>query len=55
MAYTAKCDTSPPTKWWITGTGSTVNRLSEVMDDNASGVEFDDDAGVYEPWTTFMT
>lgn len=55
MAYSAKCDTSPPTKWWITGTGSVVNRLSEVMDDNAAGVEFDDDPGVYEPWTTFMT
>ena len=25
------------TKWWITGTGSVVNRLSEVMDDNPNG------------------
>ena len=24
-------------KWWITGTGSSVNRLSEVMDDQADG------------------
>ena len=55
MAYSAWCDTAVHTKWWITGTGSAVNRLSEVMDDNASGVEFDDDPGVYEPWTSFMT
>jgi len=24
-------------KWWITGTGSSVNRLSEVMDDMPLG------------------
>jgi len=55
MAYTAKCDTAVATKWWITGTGSTVNRLSEVMDDNPAGVEEDDNPGNFQPWTTFMT
>ena len=55
MAYTAKCDTASATKWWITGTGSSVNRLSEVMDDNASGVEENDNPGNYQPWSTFMT
>ena len=55
MAYTAKCDTASHTKWWITGTGSVVNRLSEVMDDNGAGVEEDDNPGNYQPWTEFMT
>jgi len=55
LAYTAKCDTASATKWWITGTGSSVNRLSEVMDDNASGVEENDNPGNYQPWSTFMT
>jgi len=55
MAYTAKCDTATHTKWWITGTGTAVNRLSEVMDDNASGVEEDDNPGNYQPWSEFMT
>lgn len=55
MAYTAKCDTASATRWWITGTGSAVNRLSEVMDDNLSGVEEDDNPGNYQPWSTFMT
>ncbi|HUV83816.1 MAG TPA: hypothetical protein VMW53_12200 [archaeon] len=55
MAYSAYCDTAIATKWWITGVGSTVNRLSEVMDDNASGVEEADNPGNYQPWTTFMT
>jgi hypothetical protein len=55
VAYTAKCDTAVATKWWITGTGSSINRLSEVMDDNASGVEEDDNPGNYQPWSTFMT
>ena len=55
MAYSAYCDTASATKWWITGTGSSVNRLSEVMDDNPSGVEEDDNPGNYQPWTTFMT
>ena len=55
MAYSAYCDTASATKWWITGTGSSVNRLSEVMDDNASGVEEADNPGNYQPWSTFMT
>ncbi len=55
MAYTAKCDTATHTKWWITGTGTSVNRLSEVMDDNPSGVEEDDNPGNYQPWSEFMT
>ena len=55
MAYTAKCDTAVATKWWITGTGSSINRLSEVMDDNPSGVEEHDNPGNYQPWTSFMT
>ena len=55
MAYSAYCDTASATKWWITGTGSSVNRLSEVMDDNASGVEEYDNPGNYQPWSTFMT
>jgi len=55
MAYSAKCDTATSTKWWITGTGSVVNRLSEVMDDNAAGVEEDDNPGNFQPWATFMT
>lgn len=55
MAYTAKCDTAVHTKWWITGTGSTVNRLSEVMDDNPLGVEENDNPGNYQLWSEFMT
>jgi len=55
MAYSAKCDTASATKWWITGTGTAENRLSEVMDDNASGVEEADNLGNYQPWSTFMT
>lgn len=55
MAYSAYCDTDPPTKWWVTGTGSTINRLSEVMDDNAAGVERDDNPGVFVAWNNFMT
>lgn len=55
MAYTAKCDTAAATKWWVTGTGSAINRLSEIMDDNGSGVEEDDNPGNFQPWATFMT
>lgn len=32
MAYEAKTQ-NDLTKWWVIGTGSTVNRLSEIMDD----------------------
>lgn len=54
MAYSAWCDTDPPTKWWITGTGSTIDKLSEVIDDNPSGVEIDDNPGNYLAWSNFM-
>jgi len=36
MAYTVLTD-DYLTKWWITGTGSVVNHLSEVMDDQPLG------------------
>ena len=55
MAYAAKCDTAAHTKWWITGTGSSVNRLSEAIDANASGVEENDNPGNFQPWSEFMT
>lgn len=52
--YKAYCDTDPPTQWWYTGKGSVVNRFSEIMDDNPSGVERDDSPGDYIAWGTFM-
>jgi len=56
LAYSAKCDTASATKWWITGTGTGgVNRLSQVIADNPSGVEENDNPGNYQPWSTFMT
>lgn len=55
MAYTAKCDTAAATYWWITGTGTAEDTLSEVMDDNGAGVEEDNNPGNFQPWTTFMT
>lgn len=47
MAYDARTQ-NDLAKWWVTGTGSTVNRLSEVMDDMPDGpaiyhVDTDDD------------
>ena len=36
MAYTSFTQ-NDLTKWWVTGTGSVVNRLSEVMDDSTLG------------------
>ena len=36
MAYTSFTQ-NDLTKWWITGTGSVLNRLSEVMDDSPLG------------------
>ena len=36
MAYVSEC-TNGLTKWWVVGTGSVVNRLSEVMDDQSDG------------------
>lgn len=47
MAYTALTD-STHSKWWITGTGSVVNRLSEVMDDQADGPRY---TTATESWT----
>jgi hypothetical protein len=43
MAYDARTQDNLA-KWWITGTGSTINRLSEVMDDEPNGpkVVFDE-------------
>jgi len=49
MTYKAKCDTAG-IKWWITGTGSTINRLSEIMVDNPDGLEEDDNPGNFQPW-----
>lgn len=36
MAYDARTQ-DDLAKWWVTGTGSTVNRLSEIMDDMPDG------------------
>jgi len=55
MAYEAWCDTAVSTKWWIIGTGSVVNRLSEIMDDNPAGVQEADNPGNFQPWANFMT
>lgn len=55
MAYAAKCDTAAHTRFWVTGTGSVINRLSEMIDDNASGVEENDNPGNFQPWSEFMT
>jgi len=55
LAYAAKCNTASHSKWWITGTGSVVNRLSEAMDDNPAGVEENDNPGNFQPWAEFMT
>ena len=55
MAYAAKCDTATHTKFWVTGTGTTENTISEMIDDNGSGVEEDDNPGNFQPWSEFVT
>jgi len=50
MAYEAYCDTATATKWWVIGTGTGENTLSEIMDDNPNGPEEDDDPGNFQAW-----